>query len=67
MRLINTSKAGFIVGVVMVIFSVAFLVLFVPSYLADMKYGNTDVELATLIVTVVVFIIGLILSLTSEH
>jgi hypothetical protein len=51
----------------MVIFSVSWLVLLVPIYLADIKTGNTGTELASLLITIVVFIIGLILSLTSEH
>jgi hypothetical protein len=66
-RRINTSKASYIVGIVMVVFSAAWLVLLVPTYIADMKYGNTGVELATLLITIIVLIAGLILSLTSEH
>ena len=66
-RLINTSKASYIVGIVMVVFGFGGLVLLVPSYVADMKYGNTGVELASLLITIIILIIGFILSLTSEH
>jgi hypothetical protein len=51
----------------MVVFSGAWLVLLVPVYIADVKTGNTGLELPTLLITIIVLIVGLILSLTSEH
>jgi VIT1/CCC1 family predicted Fe2+/Mn2+ transporter len=66
-RLVNTSKASYIVGILMVVFSVGGLVLLVPSYIADIKYGNTGLEVPTSLIAIIVLIIGLILSLTSEH
>jgi VIT1/CCC1 family predicted Fe2+/Mn2+ transporter len=63
----NTSKASYIAGIVMVVFGFGGLVLLVPTYITDMKYGNTGLELPTLLITIIVLIIGLILSLTSEY
>ena len=53
-RRINTSKASYIVGILMVVFSVGGFVLLVPSYFADIKYSNTGLELPTLLITIIV-------------